>query len=82
MKIEAHKSTGTLFYNGIDRIEPLLSYSTDNVVPCCKKCNRIKWDMEEFEFYSHIKRVFEFLEKSGRMDILDMMNSFKGITND
>lgn len=39
-----------LFYSGIDRVDSSKSYNIDNVVPCCKTCNRAKLDstLEEF----------------------------------
>ncbi len=38
-------------YNGIDRINNNLGYSKDNVVSCCKICNRAKDKMSQDDFY-------------------------------
>ncbi len=39
-----------VFYSGIDRIDSALSYTSDNTVPCCKKCNFTKSDLPQSEF--------------------------------
>lgn len=36
---------GSFTYTGIDRIDSLKGYTTDNVVPCCKDCNYMKRDL-------------------------------------
>jgi 5-methylcytosine-specific restriction endonuclease McrA len=37
--------------NGIDAIDNNKGYTLDNIVPCCKRCNKAKWilPLEEFE---------------------------------
>lgn len=35
---------GKYIYNGIDRLDNLLGYTINNVVPCCYKCNVLKKD--------------------------------------
>jgi hypothetical protein len=54
---------------GIDRIDSLLPYNIDNIVPCCYQCNIIKMDysLEEFKIrvmkiYNNLK-LWEFIEK-------------------
>lgn len=46
-------------YNGIDRLEGEKGYSTDNVVSCCKICNRAKWIMNKDSFIALVKRIHE-----------------------
>lgn len=46
-------------YNGIDRVDNNLGYTSNNVVPCCKTCNFMKKDMPQNEFIDWIKRVYE-----------------------
>ena len=41
-------------YNGIDRLENKKGYLLNNIVPCCKNCNYLKWDRSENEFYNWI----------------------------
>jgi len=52
-------STGSYFYNGIDRLDSSGHYELTNVVPCCKCCNMAKATMEESEFLTHIKKIYE-----------------------
>ena len=46
--------------NGIDRIDSSKGYTVENSVACCKYCNTAKNTMTEIEFYTWIKRVYEF----------------------
>ena len=41
---------GIVKHNGIDRINNTLGYTSKNVRPCCKHCNRAKRDRSEAEF--------------------------------
>ena len=34
-------------------------YIIENCVPCCKRCNWMKSDMNKEEFISHIKDIYE-----------------------
>jgi len=43
---------------GIDRINPKLGYEEGNIVPCCTKCNMMKYSTNDF--LSHIKRIYEY----------------------
>lgn len=42
-------------YNGVDRIDSDQGYSKDNCQPCCWVCNRMKGNMTEEDFLSHIR---------------------------
>lgn len=48
-----------LIYNGIDRVENNTGYKKDNVVPCCKLCNRAKSVLSYDDFVSMCSRVAE-----------------------
>jgi hypothetical protein len=50
-------SNGSITYNGIDRKEPSIGYTLENVVPCCKNCNYAKSNMTYLEFYDYINRL-------------------------
>ena len=54
------KTSGNLFlYTGIDRVDNTKGYLPDNVVPCCKVCNRAKDTMSQEEFIHWSTRVAE-----------------------
>lgn len=52
---------GEIFKNGIDRIDSKKDYSIDNVRPCCSKCNYMKLDLSETEFFEQITKIFNKL---------------------
>lgn len=45
-------------YQGVDRVDNARGYAPDNVVPCCKVCNRAKFQMGPVEFAAWIKQVY------------------------
>lgn len=49
---------GSFTYNGIDRLRNTEGYTVDNVVPCCKNCNRAKWEMSVDEFRDWLTRAY------------------------
>lgn len=46
-------------YNGLDRLDSYRGYSPDNVVPCCKFCNRMKGKFHGGDFLRNVKNVFK-----------------------
>lgn len=44
-------------YTGIDRVDSSRGYTTDNVVPCCWKCNRMKESFSANDFVAHAQKV-------------------------
>jgi hypothetical protein len=46
------------FYNGIDRLNSNMGYSLSNVVPCCKKCNKMKTNLPISDFKDHIQKIY------------------------
>lgn len=48
---------GTYVYNGIDRLDSGLGYSTMNVVSCCKTCNYMKRKMTHDGFIEHARKI-------------------------
>ena len=48
-------------HNGIDRIDSGVGYVLNNVVPCCKQCNRAKSDLSYEEFAYWIARAYQHL---------------------
>jgi hypothetical protein len=47
-------------YNGLDRIDSNKGYTTDNVIPCCGMCNRMKLDHTQEEFKKQIIKIYSF----------------------
>lgn len=45
------------FYSGVDRVDSKGGYVTGNVRPCCWKCNCMKNDLSDSEFYDHLRRI-------------------------
>lgn len=53
-------NNGFFTYNGIDRLDNLLGYDTNNVVPCCVICNRAKRDMSASDFICWLDDVVKY----------------------
>jgi 5-methylcytosine-specific restriction endonuclease McrA len=51
-----------LKFNGLDRINNTKGYEIDNVVPCCKYCNRSKSTLTVQEFIEQINNQYKHLE--------------------
>lgn len=49
---------GSYSYNGLDRVDNTKGYTIDNVVSCCKICNRAKSELTLQEFQNWIKRTY------------------------
>ena len=54
-------TNGEYIYNGLDRVDNAKGYIIDNVVPCCKICNRRKGKATLKEYKEWIKRSYETL---------------------
>ena len=52
------QTNGEYIYNGIDRIDNDIGYKEDNLVPCCKFCNRAKDILTKDEFLIKIKQIY------------------------
>lgn len=52
-----------VFANGIDRVDSMIGYTTNNTVPCCKHCNTAKNTMTDNEFKDWVMRVYEYYIK-------------------
>lgn len=53
-------------YNGLDRVDRLMTHNNDNIVPACFECNKIKWDSPQSEFYSMIGLIYQFSIENSR----------------
>lgn len=52
---------GYYIYNGIDRIDNSIGYTVENVVPCCKNCNKAKHTMSAEDFLYWAEKVYRFI---------------------
>ena len=59
MEKRAYKLNAGAF-NGIDRKDNNRGYCTDNVVPCCKACNRAKMSTPYDKFMLYLNRIANF----------------------
>jgi len=50
---------GDFVYSGIDRVDNTVGYLSNNVVPCCTLCNRMKSTMECDVFLNHIEKIHQ-----------------------
>lgn len=46
-------------YTGLDRVNSSVGYTSDNVTPCCGKCNLAKRDLTVGDFFQHIRRIVQ-----------------------
>lgn len=56
-------STGSICYNGLDRIDSTIGYTNDNVTPCCNVCNWMKSNTSVDKFVSHIQSIYNHFNK-------------------
>jgi len=47
-------------YSGIDRIVNNDGYISNNVLPCCFRCNRMKGELDHDEFLAQVEKIFKF----------------------
>jgi len=47
------------WYNGVDRVDNSLGYTSGNCVACCATCNLMKRGMSVTDFVSHAKKITE-----------------------
>lgn len=52
----------SIFYNGIDRLNPKFGYTNKNSVSCCWPCNLMKRAMSLHEFLRRTHRIVEHTE--------------------
>ena len=50
-------------FTGIDRRDNTIGYTPENVLPCCKICNRAKLNLSYEEFSSYLCQVTTFHTK-------------------
>lgn len=55
---KSQHNNGDFSYNGLDRLNNSVGYTIDNVVPCCKHCNKAKLQMNVDDFEDWIRTVY------------------------
>lgn len=65
----SNKGRNSFRYNGIDRVDNTRGYEQENVVPCCKFCNKAKGTMSEVEFKAWISRVYQHSCAGGACEV-------------
>lgn len=64
---EDSKKKSLYIYNGLDRIDNNLGYETNNVVPCCKKCNISKHNYSQQDFIKWIAQTYNNLKEQNKL---------------
>jgi hypothetical protein len=60
---------GDWSWNGLDRVDSRKGYVIENVVPCCKICNRAKGALSVAEFKQWIAKVYSYGNKEKSQDV-------------
>jgi hypothetical protein len=50
----------SFFCNGVDRIDNNQGYTLENSVPCCRKCNFMKWKLPASEFLDQCRKIVNY----------------------
>lgn len=58
---EGKAETRTILYNGIDRKDNSIGYTSINIVPCCYRCNIMKRDIDYDDFLEHIHKIVKHI---------------------
>lgn len=72
---EWSKLNGDFIYNGLDRVDSSKDYTIDNVVTCCKYCNKSKCALTICDFKSHIKNLLNIRESNFDNNFLNIKST-------
>lgn len=61
-QVDCHYCGDKIETIGIDRVNSLIGYEIDNIIPCCYGCNISKMDYSYDEFIMRIMKVFNNLK--------------------
>lgn len=64
-------SWDSVLANGIDRIDSSVGYIEGNIRTCCWDCNRMKGDLAEEDFLSHLALIHKVLTDRQQKDTID-----------
>ena len=62
-RTERKDGLGSFYYNGLDRVDSRKGYISNNVVSCCKVCNRAKSDMSLYDFQAWLEQLINHTER-------------------
>tara|TARA_Y100000310_G_scaffold335106_1_gene416344 strand:- start:680 stop:1303 length:624 start_codon:yes stop_codon:yes gene_type:complete len=62
---------GEFVYNGLDRVNNEAGYTLDNIMSCCRRCNRLKKNMSLEKFKDLIEIAYNSFVKNGEKDRWD-----------
>jgi len=54
-----HIAAGSIYWNGLDRLDSTSGYTKENTVPCCWRCNAAKNTLGVLEFFNWVLRVVQ-----------------------
>lgn len=60
---------GASVFNGIDRVNSNDTYSLQNSVPCCQKCNFMKGSMQKQNFLQHVRAIQLHTQRKIQQDL-------------
>ena len=61
------KYTNGSSYSGIDRLDNEIGYVLSNCIPCCDKCNRIKYTYTLEDTFKHLSDIYKFQKSKGNI---------------
>lgn len=62
--IQACRYCGERPCGGVDRLDNALGYTTDNSVPCCVTCNRMKLLLSETQFIEQVDKIHAYRNRA------------------
>ena len=48
-------------FTGLDKVIPNLGYTISNIVPCCFRCNEMKFHYPKDSFLTHVAQIYNYL---------------------
>jgi hypothetical protein len=64
-KMTTRTFLGNYIYNGVDRKDNSLGYTTDNSVSCCRLCNKAKSNTDYTTFMAWLDNIVKFRSTNG-----------------
>lgn len=71
---------GNFNYNGLDRVNSNLVHDFENLVPCCKVCNKAKGERSFDDFKNHIIKSYNHMKSDSNMENIHI-NKYTNLLN-